>query len=344
MTSHIPIQNIYYLLCYAWNKLEEGDVVDVSALDSSKLVDLFAKVLHGGTLHLIRRSFDQGYRLRLEDRRTIRGKILFPPSLRQHLFHQGRAVCEFDEMDYDVLHNRILKTTIRRLIAARGLDRELREGLADLLRWLKGVSEVAISSQTFRRVQLHRNNHYYGFLMNVCELIHEHLLVDEKTGESTFRDFLREERAMRRLFEAFVRNFYRLELGAYYVPPLQIEWNVTNAAPSVTGSLPRMRTDVCLRTPARTIIIECKFYREALQSYFGKKTIKSAHLYQLYAYLKNLERGPGDVRCKGILLYPAVNSSLDLSLEIDAHPIRVRTINLDQDWQQIRAELLNLAE
>ncbi|GAG60746.1 unnamed protein product, partial [marine sediment metagenome] len=31
----IPIHNIYYLLCYAWNKLDEKDIVDVSGIDST---------------------------------------------------------------------------------------------------------------------------------------------------------------------------------------------------------------------------------------------------------------------------------------------------------------------
>ena len=59
MDSAIPVQNVYYLLCYAWNKLEEREVVDVATLDSTRLVDLFAKVLLGGTRHLIRRGFDR---------------------------------------------------------------------------------------------------------------------------------------------------------------------------------------------------------------------------------------------------------------------------------------------
>ncbi len=39
----IPIENIYYLLCYAWNKLDEKDRVAVSAEDYTKLLDLLAK-------------------------------------------------------------------------------------------------------------------------------------------------------------------------------------------------------------------------------------------------------------------------------------------------------------
>src|SRR5919107_686026 len=125
--SQIPIQNIYYLLCYAWNKLEEGEVVGVSAINSTRLVDLFAKVLAGGTHHLIRRGFDRGYLAFAEETPRIRGKIDFSSSLKRNLLARGQARCEYEELDHNVLHNQILKTTLERLSLAEGLDTKLRE-------------------------------------------------------------------------------------------------------------------------------------------------------------------------------------------------------------------------
>ena len=63
MSEHIkiPIENIYFLLCYAWDKLAERDVVAVDAIDSTSLADLFARVLINGTNHLLKRGFDRGY-------------------------------------------------------------------------------------------------------------------------------------------------------------------------------------------------------------------------------------------------------------------------------------------
>jgi len=40
---NIPIQNIYYLLCYAWDKLVEKEVVNVESINSTSLADLFAR-------------------------------------------------------------------------------------------------------------------------------------------------------------------------------------------------------------------------------------------------------------------------------------------------------------
>ena len=96
----IPIQNIYYLLCYAWNKLEERDIVDVSGIDATKILDLFAKVLIGGLSHLFKQGLDRGYVTFSEVTRCLKGKIGFSPTVKQNLLIKAKVYCDFDEMSY----------------------------------------------------------------------------------------------------------------------------------------------------------------------------------------------------------------------------------------------------
>ena len=84
-------------------------------------------------------------------------------------------------------------------------------------RRLHGISVVRLSRRVFRTVQLHRNNRFYRFLLGICRLIHDSLLVDEVTGEVQFRDFVRDDRRMRLLFKRFLRNFYRREQADFAV-------------------------------------------------------------------------------------------------------------------------------
>jgi 5-methylcytosine-specific restriction enzyme subunit McrC len=340
----IPIQNIYYLLCYAWNTLEERDIVDVESIQSTQLVDLFARVLTGGIHHLIRRGFDRGYLSFAEEMGRLRGKIDLASSLKKNLLARGRAVCEFDELDHNVLHNRILKTTIARLVLVEDLDVKLRLGLREILQWLRNIESLRLTSQTFRRVQLNRNNNYYIFLLNICELVYHNLLVNEQTGHSRFRDFLRDEASMNKLFERFARNFYRLEQSTFKPSPLRISWHAESVDEESERYLPEMRTDVCLTSEDRKIILECKYYKEALQINWNKSTIRSAHLYQLYAYLRNKEVEPGWETCEGILLYPLVDVPLNLNYSMGTHKVKVRTIDLNHNWQTIKANMLALIE
>ena len=222
----IPITNIYYLLCYAWDALEEKDsLAEVNQSQSPELVDLFAKVLVNGTRRLIRRGLDRGYLLREEEIPGVRGKLLVTQTVRRDLIRFGRTACVWDELEYNTLPNQILKTSLQRLHDEAVIDEDIRADIHDLLRWLAPVESIKLRSEHFRRVQLHRNNCIYGFLLHVCEFIYEHWLPEEQGGQRRFRDFVRE--GLPALFEKFVFNFYRHELGRdWQVSAPVIQWQM----------------------------------------------------------------------------------------------------------------------
>lgn len=212
--EHI-IVNIYYLLCYAWDVLEEKETLaDVDALDSTDLLDLFARVLVNGTRRLVRRGLDRGYLAHEDEFPGVRGKLLVTQTLRRDLLRHGRTACAWDELEYDTLPNRIVKTTLQRLRNAVELDKGTRADVHDLLRWLTPVQPIDLRAELFRRVQLHRNNRLYALLLHICEFIHEHWLPAEHGGGRRFRDFVRD--GLPALFEKFVFNFFQHELPASF--------------------------------------------------------------------------------------------------------------------------------
>jgi len=339
----IPIQNIYYLLCYAWNKLEERDIVSVSQVDKDKVIDLFAKVLNTGISYLIRKGLDRGYVLHVEETGTIRGKIGFASTLRKYFFRQPKICCEYDELSHNVLHNQILKSTLRMLIYCEDVDDSVHEELLLVYRKLHGIDEIPLRKKHFHLVQLNRNNYFYDFLLKICELVMENLLVSEVSGKSKFRDFLQEERAMSSLFEEFVRSFYKREQSTFKVSRENIPWDAIPINMVSAEALPSMQTDISLSSDNRKMIIDTKYYKNALQRYYDKEKIHSDNLYQLFAYLKNLEPlGEENIHCEGILLYPTVEKELNLQYDVQGHRISIRTINLNQDWKRIHNSLLEI--
>jgi 5-methylcytosine-specific restriction enzyme subunit McrC len=342
--SKVPIQNIYYLLCYAWDRLDEKDIVDVKPVGDMKLLELFAKVLINGLVHLRKRGIDRGYIPYEEDTGHLRGKIKFNETLKRQLLTQAKVHCEFAILSHNVLHNRIIRSTITTLIKSKEMeDEEIRSQLYDVLLWLADVEPIQVSLDCFRRVQLHRNNAFYGFLLNVCELIHQNLLVSELTGETRFRDFLQDEKQMAKLFELFVRNFYRREQSEFSSKSDTIEWDGTAFDDESEAALPKMHTDISLTSPKRKIIIDTKYYREALTSLYSKDIVRPGHLYQIYAYIKNYERrNKADTPTEGVLLYPTVHKEFDLNYELGGHPVRALTLNLNQDWKGIYRDLMAL--
>jgi 5-methylcytosine-specific restriction enzyme subunit McrC len=343
IATTIPIQNIYYLLCYAWNKLDERDVVNVSGIDTTNLVDLFAKVLLGGMNHLLKRGLDRGYLLFFEDTCALKGKISFNPTIKRNLLIKAQVHCEYDELSHNILHNRIIKSTIWELICIEAIDKTLKKELIGLYRRLHEIDDIKLTGVLFKRVQLHQNNSFYDFLLKICELIYDNLLVSEEPGKSKFRDFLRDERQMASLFEEFIRKFYIIEAPHYHVGREDISWDVT-ALDTISGSyLPKMTTDISIKSDTTKMIIDAKYYKEALTEYYDQEKIHSQNLYQIFAYLKNIEtKDDISAQCTGLLLYPTVGKEINLNYMMSGHKLMIRTINLNKPWQQIHKSMLEI--
>lgn len=339
----IPIQNIYYLLCYAWDKLDEKDVVNVEKIDSKDIMDLFAKVLINGCLHLFKRGIDRNYIPINQELRGIRGKPVFADYVKRNLKIKASMVCDFDEFHHNILHNQIIKSTIRSLVLFTDIDLGLKQLLVRIYRRFHETDIIKIKQKDFSSVRLNRNNFFYDFLLKICQIINESALINEEHGTYKFRDFIRDENKMDVLFEHFVRNFYKKEQDVYKVGIEIINWDVEAQSDEISKLLPIMKTDISLESETRKIIIDTKYYKEALAEHYDTEKIRSANLYQIFAYLKNVEaKGDINTTCDGMLLYPTVNREIDETFKLKNHRIMVKTVNLSQDWKCIEKRLLSL--
>jgi 5-methylcytosine-specific restriction enzyme subunit McrC len=339
----IPIENVYYLFCYAWDRFPEGKAIGLGRTESPEIWDLFATVLVRGVNRLLRRGLDRGYTEIEEEISCIRGRIVVGDTLRRNLLMLGRAKCCFDDLRHDILNNRIIKASIHRLSDADELDEALRHELSRLKRSFSEVADVSLSNTLFRCIQLSRNNGSYDLLIKICELMHFALMPHPKGRGGKFLNILEDEKIMPSVFEAFVRNFFKTQQSEFAVGSELIQWDAQVLNPGGAPYLPAMRTDVTLRSKHRTIIIDTKYYSEALAKNFGQRKIRSDHLYQLFAYLTNCKsRSDGQSPPEGILLYPTAAQSVELSYVIGGHTLKIRTLLLNQPWQKIHAELLNL--
>lgn len=237
-----------------------------------------------------------------------------------------------------ILQNQIIKATLERMTKTEGVAAHLRDQIAAILFGLSDIRSISLMARDFGRVQLHGNNAGYGFLLRVCALAYEALLPELGTGRFRFRDVLADPQTMGLIFQDFVRNFFRLQQNRFAVKGEQIDWLVNASAGFGHGLVPRMHTDTSLYDGTRTIIIECKWTPTALQTVRGTKTLVSGHLYQLHAYMTNHSRGqrrPSSV--EGLLLYPLSDEAVDVAVRVKDQWIRVHTLDLQTDWQQIRS-------
>jgi 5-methylcytosine-specific restriction enzyme subunit McrC len=317
------------------------------------LLGLLAKVLADCTHELLRHQLGRAFLEQHQELRGIRGKIDFSSSLKRMSFEAGRAVCRYPELSIDTLRNRILRSTLARLLRddriAYGASLEqaavLRHELRQAVRLMDGVALITVQSSDFSRLQLGRNDVLYQLPMTICALVHRLEIPSEANGDHTLTALLRDERVFSQVFERFVRNFYRYHLTDCDVRSEELQWHDELGSPFV----PVMRTDTTIETktvPRRRAVIDTKYYPAHLGSRFeGSGKFLSNNLYQIYAYLRTQEdRSDHHRGAEGVLLYPSASgTSFDEAMQVQGHRIRIKTLDLSADWPDIETDLLGLA-
>jgi len=345
MATTIPISNLYYLLAYAWDHgLSEAELVAIDADSCPDLNNLFARILASATHQLVRRGLDRTYVPFEEETPRIRGRIDFSASEKKLTRTRGKLICVFDELSPDVLHNQIVKATLRLLRNDQRVHVDSRKRLTQSLEAFHEVSDLRVTAHHFHRVQLHRNNRAYRFILHLCELVHTSLLPDKSQGGTRrFRDFTRDEKVMSKVFEDFVRNFAIRHLPRTKVSAMHIDWRASEMEAGSSGMLPRMITDVSIVWSDRKLILDCKYYQEALVSRYDALRFNSGNLYQIHAYLTNKAVESGWENVEGMLLYPSNGYRFDHAFTLHGrHRVRVCTIDLQQPWPMIETDLLGL--
>ena len=340
MERDIPIENLYYLLCYAYDKLPDQQITSVDAEHCPDSHNLLALALARSIKQLNQRGLERQYLERIEETPRLQGRVLLHESRRRLIDRQGRMVCSFDELSVDCLSNRILKAGCSILLHSKSLNSRVRQEVRTAHKIFHEVKSIRISESMCARIRIHRNNRRYRLPIAISRLLLRSLNPNEKKGGKEFFDPFMEEKTMATLFESFIRNFASIHLPWCKVGAREISWEGKFEG-EAKSYIPKMRTDITLESESFKRIIECKFYKETLVSRYEKLKIRSGHLYQLTSYLKNISETDGWGKVSGQLLYPAVQQNLDLNFELNGFAIKATSVDLNKPWQKIEEELLN---
>lgn len=347
--NYIPIRNLYYILCYAWNLAEQRDKLKVDAEHCDTYPDLFAKLLVAGCERMFRYGMYHEYVDVEEERYGVKGKLNIALSLKMGHWREGRLHCTHDEYSLDVLLNQIINASLRRLLAYKGLDPVNHNAVKSVYLHFPSVTEIELTQEAFNKVSINHNNRFYGLLIHICQLIYESLLPDQHTkGRYRFLDFSTDK--MNRIFENFLLNFYKKECQQEYpnVDRSHIDFQLYPVDELTGDHLPTMETDVTMtnKNANRKIILDAKYYVETLVKRFeegSKETIRREHISQVMSYVLNQEDStlPYTYETNGILVYPQTKAPLcdTYRYRNTHHHLRVCTVNLDEDWQEIDKRL-----
>ena len=111
------------------------------------------------------------------------------------------------------------------------------------------------------------------------------------------------------------------------------------------STYPVMKTDITIRDKNKVTVIDTKYYNNMFQHHYlnlDKPKFRSDNIYQLYTYLNNLNEE--DKEIEGMLLYPNTTSTIRSERRVSGKRIMINNINLNQEWDKIEAEMLELIE
>lgn len=333
----IRIQNIYYMLAYAFQVLNEQGYKSIATEAFDNTAELCAAILTRGIKIQIKRGLGKEYMSRTESLTSLRGKIDITESIKTQALQRRQLVCSYDEFSVNSFMNRIIKSTILLLLRA-DITKTRKKELKKLLVYFDDVDPIDLHSVNWN-MQYNRNNQTYRMLIGICYLIVKGLLQTQSDGTTKLMDFLDEQR-MHRLYEKFILEYYRKEYPQITANAAQIPWQLDD---DMGAMLPVMQTDIMLSFGEKTLIIDAKYYEHSTQVQYDKHTLHSGNVYQIFTYVKNKEAELADKthEVSGMLLYAKTDEDIypENEYRMSGNRIEVRTLNLDSDFPMIKAQL-----
>lgn len=347
MTEHksIFIKNIYYMLSYAYKVLRESNYASVAAEEFDQAQDLLAAILCKGIGQQVKHGLHKEYVTIQEDRSVLRGKLNLSNTIRNRVQRKQKLSCEFDELSADHVLNQILKTTVHYLLADDGVAPARKVSLKKILVFFDEIHLLDPRDIQWGRLHHRRNDQNHEILIDLCYLVLNGML--QTTEEGRYRMMSLSDEHMERLYERFILNYYkRHHPYLSEIKAKRVRWALSGDDPaSMMQFLPSMQTDVMLRLDEKVLIIDAKYYSQILQTHFKKEKLRSSHVYQIYAYVKNEDQeSTGNVA--GLLLYAKTDEQLtpDWVFDMGGNRIGAKTLDLNQDFDQITAQLDAIVE
>ena len=338
----IRIQNIYYMLAYAFQVLNEQGYRNIATEDFENTAELCAAILARGINIQIKRGLGKEYIPRTEALSSLRGKIDITESIKTQALQRKQLVCSYDEFSVNSYMNRIIKSTVLLLLRA-DITKARKKELRKVLVFFDDVDVIDLYSVNWN-MQYNRNNQTYRMLISICFLVVKGLLQTQSDGTTKLMDFLDEQR-MQRLYEKFILEYYRKEYPQITANASQIPWQLDD---DMSAMLPVMQTDIMLSHGEKTLIIDAKYYAHSTQIQYDKHSLHSGNLYQIFTYVKNKEAELADRphEVSGMLLYAKTDEDIypENAYRMSGNRIEVRTLNLDGDFDSIRKQLDGIAE
>ena len=333
----IKVRNVYYMLSYAFQNLNEKEAKNYSSEKFEFIDDLFTVILAKGIAKQVKRGLGKEYLYHIEELASPKGRICVSDTLKLRAVQKNVVSCNLDELVDNTYMNQILKSISLLLLHSQDVARKNKKQLKKVLLFFSNVETINCKAIDWSRLQYNRNNVSYKMLMNICYLIANGMLISENEGQLKLSRYV-DDQQMHVLYEKFILEYYKKHFPEFKITQSHIPWNTDDG---MIELLPKMRSDIMIEYKGKTLIIDAKYYNSSMQrnNRYGNQTIHSHNLYQIFAYVKNKDIDhSGNV--SGMSLYANTDGeNPDKDYLMDGNKISVKTLDLNCEFIEVKRQL-----
>ncbi len=342
------VSNVYYMLCYAFkkDKLLSIDDSKVGLETYDNFYDLFAVILSVLSNKIVKKGLIKSYILVSDETSIIKGRINVNDTLKKFIYLNKKLICEFDEYSSNNYLNQIIKSTMFSLITSGKVKPEYKKFLKKSYLYFQDIENMDISRIRWKSIKYNRNNKSYKRIINLCYMIVNGLIPNNNEDSLDLYDISYNE-MMNKLFESFVREYYKKHYPQLNATSRRMEWKVDTGY--MVEFIPNMLTDITLTYKDKEMIIDTKYYGKIFNNRNidgeERKTLHRDNWNQINAYVLN-SAYKSDKTVSGMLLYAKTDEEIspDINTSVMGNRIYVKTLDLTKSFDSIKEKLNKIAD
>ena len=161
----IPVQNIYYMLSYAFQALQTQTYKNLATENFHNTAELCAAILDKGVSTQLKRGLGRDYVPKSESLSTLQGKLNISQSIKTQALLKKQMICTYDEFSTNTPFNQIIKSTILLLLKAN-ITNTRKKSLRNLLLFFSDVDEIDLRFVNWNQ-RYNRSNQTYQLLIGI---------------------------------------------------------------------------------------------------------------------------------------------------------------------------------
>lgn len=243
------------------------------------LYEIFINMYLQNVRLLIKHGIKSGYISKEDNLRFYKGKLMVSEHIKRNLGHKERFFVSFDEFQVNRVENRIVKSTLLKLMKLSSSAENMKE-IRQMLTSFDMVSPSTNYQKDFSKVVINRNTKDYEMLMKWSKVFLMNKSFANFSGETTSRALLF---PMEKVFEVYVAKYVKKVFG-------EEGWNISaqdrgyylfNSPRKQFALIP----DIVARNGDKTVIMDTK-WKSLYDNERINYGISQSDMYQMYAYAK----------------------------------------------------------